>query len=108
MAHLLDRADPPDAVFCYSDLVALGAIHTAGQPGPAGAGGRRGDRLRRHRGRRVLQPDGLHDLPDKQMIAETAVERLLLRIASPTPLPGLELRAPHRLIPRQSTLGRPT
>jgi LacI family repressor for deo operon, udp, cdd, tsx, nupC, and nupG len=28
MAHLLDLADPPDAVFCYSDLVALGAIHT--------------------------------------------------------------------------------
>ncbi|NED58384.1 LacI family transcriptional regulator, partial [Micromonospora aurantiaca] len=28
MASLLDRDDPPDAVFCYSDLVALGAIHT--------------------------------------------------------------------------------
>ncbi|EDY57728.1 conserved hypothetical protein [Streptomyces sviceus ATCC 29083] len=25
MAHLLDLAEPPDAVFCYSDLVALGA-----------------------------------------------------------------------------------
>jgi LacI family repressor for deo operon, udp, cdd, tsx, nupC, and nupG len=25
MAHLLDLPDPPDAVFCYSDLVALGA-----------------------------------------------------------------------------------
>src|SRR3569833_1901149 len=28
MAYLLDQAAPPDAVFCYSDLVALGAIHT--------------------------------------------------------------------------------
>jgi DNA-binding LacI/PurR family transcriptional regulator len=28
MAHLLDSGDPPDVVFCYSDLVALGAIHT--------------------------------------------------------------------------------
>ncbi|MFF0091580.1 substrate-binding domain-containing protein [Streptomyces canus] len=28
MAHLLDLEEPPDAVFCYSDLVALGALHT--------------------------------------------------------------------------------
>ncbi|MGN9766486.1 substrate-binding domain-containing protein [Micromonospora sp. SD12] len=44
--------------------------------------------------------------PDKQVIATTAVERLLLRIASRTPLPGMELRAPHRLVARESTVGR--
>jgi DNA-binding LacI/PurR family transcriptional regulator len=40
------------------------------------------------------------------MIAETAVERLLKRIGSSTPVPGMEIRAPHRLIPRAGTMGR--
>ncbi|MGW5666185.1 substrate-binding domain-containing protein, partial [Streptomyces sp. NPDC003758] len=44
--------------------------------------------------------------PDKRMIAETAVERLLKRIGSSTPVPGLEIRAPHRLVVRESTVGR--
>jgi LacI family transcriptional regulator, repressor for deo operon, udp, cdd, tsx, nupC, and nupG len=45
-------------------------------------------------------------LPDKNMIAETAVERLLLRIGAAEQPPGLELRAPHRLVARESTIGR--
>jgi DNA-binding LacI/PurR family transcriptional regulator len=40
------------------------------------------------------------------MIAETAVERLLKRIGSSTQVPGLEMRAPHRLVVRESTVGR--
>ena len=44
--------------------------------------------------------------PDKDLIAETAVERLLKRIGSSTPVPGMEIRAPYRLIPRASTMGR--
>ncbi|MGW5665352.1 substrate-binding domain-containing protein, partial [Streptomyces sp. NPDC003758] len=44
--------------------------------------------------------------PDKRMIAETAVERLLKRIGSPAPVPGREIRAPHRLITRASTIGQ--
>ncbi|MDQ7909447.1 LacI family DNA-binding transcriptional regulator [Phytohabitans sp. ZYX-F-186] len=106
MAHLLDRDDPPDAVFCYSDLVALGAIHTL-----VGRG------LRVPEDVAVIGYDDIEDgrysnppvttiSPDKEMIATTAVERLLLRIGSPTPPPGLELRAPHRLIVRESTAGR--
>ncbi|HYN92407.1 MAG TPA: LacI family DNA-binding transcriptional regulator [Pilimelia sp.] len=106
MAHLLDRADPPDAVFCYSDLVALGAIHTLVSRG-----------IRVPEDVAVVGYDDIEDgayanpaittiSPDKQMIATTAVERLLLRISGGTPPPGLELRAPHRLIPRQSTVGR--
>ncbi|MEU4426541.1 LacI family DNA-binding transcriptional regulator [Actinoplanes sp. NPDC024001] len=106
MAHLLDREDPPDAVFCYSDLVALGAIHTIVSRG-----------LRVPEDVAVIGYDDIEDgrfsnppvttiSPDKEMIATTAVERLLLRISSATPPPGLELRAPHRLIVRESTIGR--
>ncbi|WP_229069184.1 LacI family DNA-binding transcriptional regulator [Actinoplanes sp. DH11] len=106
MARLLDREDPPDAVFCYSDLVALGAIHTIVARG-----------LRVPEDVAVIGYDDIEDgaysnpsvttiSPDKEWIATTAVERLLLRITSSTPPPGLELRAPHRLIVRESTTGR--
>ncbi|MEV6298921.1 LacI family DNA-binding transcriptional regulator [Actinoplanes sp. NPDC051861] len=106
MAHLLDLEEPPDAVFCYSDLVALGAIHTIVSRG-----------LRVPEDVAVIGYDDIEDgrfsnptvttiSPDKEMIATTAVERLVLRISSSTPPPGLEVRAPHRLIVRESTAGR--
>ncbi|WP_245673985.1 MULTISPECIES: LacI family DNA-binding transcriptional regulator [Actinoplanes] len=103
MARLLDLEEPPDAVFCYSDLVALGAIHTIVSRG-----------LRVPEDIAVIGYDDIEEgafsnptvstvSPDKEWIAATAVERLLLRITSPTPPPGLELRAPHRLIIRESS-----
>jgi DNA-binding LacI/PurR family transcriptional regulator len=106
MAHLLDLPEPPDAVFCYSDLVALGAMHTLAQRG-----------LRVPEDVAVIGYDDIEDgryanptvttiSPDKKMIAETAVERVITRITSSTPVPGLELRAPHRLLVRASTIGR--
>jgi DNA-binding LacI/PurR family transcriptional regulator len=106
MAHLLDLDNPPDAVFCYSDLVALGAIHTLVSRG-----------LRVPDDVAVIGYDDIEEgaysnptvttiSPDKDMIAATAVERLLLRIGSHSPPPGLELRAPHRLIVRESTTSR--
>jgi DNA-binding LacI/PurR family transcriptional regulator len=107
MGHLLDLADPPDAVFCYSDLVALGAIHTLTRRG-----------LRVPEDVAVIGYDDIEDgryanppvttiSPDKAMIAETAVERLILRITGTAPVPGLELRAPHRLVVRASTVSPP-
>ena len=106
MAHLLDLEEPPDAVFCYSDLVALGALHTLAARG-----------LRVPEDVAVVGYDDIEDgrysnpsvttvSPDKRVIAETAVERLLKRIGSSTLVPGMEIRAPHRLIPRASTIGR--
>jgi LacI family repressor for deo operon, udp, cdd, tsx, nupC, and nupG len=105
MATLLDRPSPPDAVFCYSDLVASGAIHAVLERG-----------LRVPQDVAIIGYDDIEDgrysqptistvSPDKIAIAQLAVERLVLRIASPEPVPGVELRATHRLIPRQSTLG---
>lgn len=106
MAHLLDLEEPPDAVFCYSDLVALGALHTLASRG-----------VRVPEDVAVVGYDDIEDgrysnppvttvSPDKKVIAETAVDRLLKRIGSSAPVPGREIRAPHRLIPRASTMGR--
>ena len=105
MAALLDRADPPDAVFCYSDLVASGAIHTA-----LGRG------LRVPEDVAIIGYDDIEDgrysqptistvSPDKKAIAQLAVDRLIMRIGSTGPVAGVELRAAHRLVARQSTLG---
>ncbi|WP_199442188.1 LacI family DNA-binding transcriptional regulator [Umezawaea beigongshangensis] len=108
MTRLLDRPDPPDAAFCYSDLVALGALHTALDRG-----------LRVPEDIALIGYDDIEEgrysnptistvSPDKEAIATTAVDRLLRRMTGTTPLPGVEVRASHRLIPRQSTVGRPS
>jgi len=105
MASLLDSDNPPDAVFCYSDLVALGALHTL--------------RLRGVRVPEDVAVVGFDDIedgrystptvstvaPDKAAIARTAVERLLLRLSSTEAVPGVEVQAAHRLIVRESTCG---
>lgn len=104
MARLLDLAKPPDAVFCYNDLLALGALRTA---------------LRRG----VRVPDdvaiiGFDDIedgrystpslstvaPDKEAIAQLTLDRLFARLAGSTEPPAT-LIAPYRLVVRESTSG---
>ncbi|MEU6173651.1 LacI family DNA-binding transcriptional regulator [Streptantibioticus parmotrematis] len=106
MAALLDHPDgPPDAVFCYNDLLALGALRTLLSRG-------------------VRVPDdiavaGFDDIeagryhtptlttvsPDKATIARLAVDRLIARLGDRPDEPPAELWAPHRLVPRESTTG---
>lgn len=103
MAQLLDHPDgPPDAVFCFNDLVAIGAM-----------------RVLLSRGLRVPQDVavvGFDDIeagryttptlttvaPDKAVIARVAVERLLGRLHGET---APTTWAPHRLVVRESTAG---
>jgi DNA-binding LacI/PurR family transcriptional regulator len=106
MRSLLSRASPPDAVFCYSDLVALGALHTALEMGvrvPEEVALIGYDDIEEGR---YSNPAISTISPDKVAIADTAVERLLRRIGSAEVLPGVEVRAGHRLIARESTVGR--
>ncbi|WP_214415228.1 LacI family DNA-binding transcriptional regulator [Sphaerisporangium fuscum] len=104
MEHLLTLPEPPDAVFCYNDLLALGAI-----------------RVLTRAGRRI--PDdvavvGMDDIeegqystpslttiaPDKREIARQAVNTLMDAING-TPGTHSEITVPHRLIIRESTAG---
>ncbi|GAB6899825.1 LacI family DNA-binding transcriptional regulator [Kineosporia succinea] len=105
METLLELENPPDAVFCYSDLVASGAIHTVLSRG-----------LRVPEDIAVIGYDDIEDgrynrptistiSPDKEAIARLAVGRLVMRINSDEPVPGVDLRAGHRLVARQSTVG---
>jgi DNA-binding LacI/PurR family transcriptional regulator len=104
MARLLDGPSRVDAVFCFTDELALGAMRTLAE-----------------RGRRV--PDdvavvGVDDIldgrycvpslstvaPDKAQIARLALDCLARRIQDPQ-APDRDLVADHRLEERESTLG---
>lgn len=106
MERLLDLAEPPDAVFCYNDLLAIGAMRAV-----------------LSRGLRVPQDIavvGFDDIteghfttpalttiaPDKERIAELAVTRLLERIEGDQSPPA-QLEAPWRLVIDESTTGVP-
>lgn len=104
MHRLLDQPEPPDAVFCFNDLLALGA-------------------LRALRDRGLSAPDdvavvGIDDIeegrfstpslstvaPDKRGLAETAIDLLLSLHAGTLTTPTSAVAA-HRLVTRESTVG---
>lgn len=107
MATLLDRPDPPDAVFCFNDSLALGALRTLYE-----------------RGVRVPEEvavigfddieDGRFSVPslstiaaDKGGIARSAVELLIGRIETGPGEDCREVPVGYRVVARESTLGRP-
>ena len=107
MAQLLERRPVPDAVFCYNDFLALGAL-----------------RVLHERGMRVPQDvalvgfddieDGRYSTPslttvrpDKQRIAQLAVELLAGRLDGTDTGAPHELGAPFELTVRESTMGVP-
>jgi DNA-binding LacI/PurR family transcriptional regulator len=113
MAALLRLPEPPDAVFCFNDLLALGALRTLHD-----AGVRVPDQVA------VVGFDDVEDgrysapslttvRPDKERIAILAVELLAERLDAvparggdaPT-VQARELLAPYDLAVRESTAGR--
>jgi DNA-binding LacI/PurR family transcriptional regulator len=106
MAALLDRDTPPDAVFCFSDLLALGALREALSRG-----------LRVPEDLAIVGFDDIEDgrystptlttvAPDKARLAHSAVEQVLARIQGAADAPPREIITPHRLEVRESTAGR--
>ncbi|MFI6938622.1 LacI family DNA-binding transcriptional regulator [Streptomyces sp. NPDC050418] len=108
MRRLLSRTDPPDAVFCFNDLLALGALRVALSRG-----------LRVPEDLAIVGFDDIEDgrystptlttiAPDKPLIARLAVQQLLQRIGevdvrrAPGPQ---ELHTSYRLKVRESTGG---
>lgn len=94
----------PDAVFCYSDLLAMGALRAAFDSG-----------LRVPDDVAIIGIDdieeGRYSRPslstvslDTAFIAREAVARIAARINDPATTPE-EVVAPHRLLARESTLG---
>lgn len=104
MRELLGRGEPPDAVFCYTDLLALGALRVLHEHG-----------LRVPEDVAVIGFDDIDDgrystpslstvAPDKAAIATAALDLLLHRIENPTAEPR-QLVIGHTLEVRESTGG---
>ncbi|TKT04698.1 LacI family DNA-binding transcriptional regulator [Streptomyces lasalocidi] len=107
MSALLDEGVEVDAVFAFSDELALGALHCAHQRG-----------LRVPGDLAVMGFDGIEDarwanpalttvVPDKRQITERALQCLADRIYSPaSAVPPQDVVVPHHLEIRASTVGR--
>lgn len=104
MQQLLEHpAGPPDAVFCYNDLLALGAIRTVLTNGlrvPEDVAIVGFDDIEAGR---FNTPSLTTVSPDKEAIAQLAIERLLALITSRNDDRPSDVRAPHQLVIREST-----
>jgi DNA-binding LacI/PurR family transcriptional regulator len=106
MARLLALADPPDAVLCFADLIALGALRTAlvaGRRVPEDVAIVGFDDIEDGR---FGTPSLTTIRPDKQEIARLAVSFLLSRMSSGAGHPPREVQAGYELVVRESTAGR--
>jgi DNA-binding LacI/PurR family transcriptional regulator len=106
MHTLLALPDRPDAVFCFSDQLALGALRAAHDAG-----------LDLPRDLAVVGFDDIEDgryafpslttiAPDKEAIADRALESLAVRLDGERSASARDIVVPHRLIIRESS-GRP-
>ena len=107
MHQLLDHPDgPPDGVFCFNDLLAMGAIRTildAGLRVPEDIAVVGFDDIEAG----IYQTPSLTTVsPDRARIARLAVERLVARLREETAEPAADLLADYALIVRESTVGR--
>lgn len=105
MARLLAAADPPDAVFCFNDQLALGALRVMLQHG-----------VRVPEDIALVGFDDIEDgrystptlttiRPDKARIAEYAVDLLARRLGAEAVPEPTERQAGCELVARESTLG---
>lgn len=102
--RLLERPDPPDAVFCYNDLLAVGALRRARELGfrvPEDLAVVGFDDVDEGR---YSNPTLTTVSPDKAELARLAVEQLLRRIDGDD-RPPVTLSVPFELAVRESTVG---
>lgn len=105
MRGLLASGVRPDAVFCFNDTLALGALralHEAGLRVPEDVAVAGFDDIEDGR---FSIPTLSTIAPDKERIARLAVELLANRLDADPTAPPQELSAPYHLTPRESTLG---
>ncbi|TDE00221.1 LacI family DNA-binding transcriptional regulator [Jiangella asiatica] len=106
MATLLDLAPPPDAVFCFNDLLALGALRTLQERGvavPSEVAVIGFDDIEESR---FCSPSLTTISPDKKALAGLAVAALVQRMSVAPDAAPQELHAGFELVERESTMGR--
>ncbi|MGC9665098.1 LacI family DNA-binding transcriptional regulator [Planosporangium sp. 12N6] len=107
LRRLMALPEPPDAVFAYNDLIAIGALRAAADLGvrvPDDVAVVGFDDIEEGR---YSNPTLTTVSPDKAAIGRRAVAALIGRLdGSRAPEPE-EVRVPFALVARESTLGRP-
>ncbi|WP_129668351.1 LacI family DNA-binding transcriptional regulator [Phytoactinopolyspora endophytica] len=107
MAHLLDMREPPDSVFCMNDVLAIGALRTLAERGvsvPEDVAVIGFDDIAEGR---YSVPSLTTIAPDKEQLANVAVDALMQRISAGRNAPPRELHIDFNLVIRESTAGRP-
>jgi DNA-binding LacI/PurR family transcriptional regulator len=105
MRALLELPEPPDAVFCFNDLLALGALRTLAEAALKVPGDMAVIGFDDIEDGRYSSPSLSTISPDKDWLADRAVSLLLERISGtgdPTPR---DLAVPYTLEVRESTEG---
>ena len=106
MRDLLALRQPPNAVFCYNDLIAIGAMRAIGEA-----------RLRIPEDIAVIGFDDIEEgrfstptlttiSPDKEHIGRLAVQTVVARIEGKPISPPYDVQPPFRLVTRESTVGK--
>lgn len=106
MRYLLSLETPPDAVFCFNDLMALGAMSALHEAG-----------LRIPEDVAIIGIDDIEDgryaypplssiAPDKEQMGQRAVSLLIGRIKGTLTQPPQYIEIPFHLCARQSTIGK--
>jgi DNA-binding LacI/PurR family transcriptional regulator len=104
MEELLALSKPPDAVFCYNDLLAIGALRVAitrGLKVPDDIAVVGFDDIEEGR---YCVPCLTTVSPDKEDIAQAAIDHLFARIEEPD-RPFVSHVSDHQLVARESSLG---
>ena len=101
--ELLDAGVPFDALFCFNDLLALGAIEALRQrgltvPGDVAVVGFDDIEEGRH-----TEPTLTTVAPDLRVLATSALDSLLVRLDEPGTAEGRSIVVPHRLVARGSS-----
>ncbi len=105
MTELLALPEPPDAVFCFNDLLALGALRTLAEAGLRVPDDVAVVGFDDNEDGRFHSPSLTTVSPDKEWLADNAVSLLLDRIAGTGEAARRDLTVPYTLEIRQSTVG---
>ena len=103
MRELLALPEPPDAVFCFNDLLALGALRTLADAGLKVPGDVAVVGFDDIDDGRYHAPSLTTISPDKEWLADNAVSLLLERIAGTGEAARRDLTVPYTLEIREST-----
>jgi DNA-binding LacI/PurR family transcriptional regulator len=103
MRELLALPEPPDAVFCFNDLLALGALRTLADAGLKVPGDVAVVGFDDIDDGRYHAPSLTTISPDKEWLADNAVNLLLERIAGTGEAARRDLTVPYTLEIREST-----